>query len=130
MLSNLAEILHSSATLRQEISKQLKFQLFDSKNQGNYVFSEGLEDTSLIIKFFKKFNFQLFLQVMKAAAMSHRMIEFPVSSGNSHRVKEADVKEVIEPIPDTKPKYLEIEKIEKEDFTGMKKFEIYKAYTC
>ena len=58
---------------------------------------------------------------MKAAAMSHRMIEFPVSSGNSHRVKEADVKEVIEPIPDTKPKYLEIEK---EDFTGMKKLEI------
>ena len=69
---------------------------------------------------------------MKAAAMSHRMIEFPVSSGNSHRVKEADVKEVIEPIPDTKPKYLEIEK---EDFTGMKKIGnksqiIYKAYTC
>ena len=53
--------------------------------------------------------------------MSHRMIEFPVSSGNSHRVKEADVKEVIEPIPDTKPKYLEIEK---EDFTGMKILEI------
>ena len=69
---------------------------------------------------------------MKAAAMSHRMIEFPVSSGNSHRVKEADVKEVIEPIPDTKPKYLEIEK---EDFTGMKKIGnksqiIHKPYTC
>ena len=28
---------------------------------------------------------------MKKAAMSHRMIEFPVSSGNAHRVKEADV---------------------------------------
>ena len=63
---------------------------------------------------------------MKAAAMSHRMIEFPVSSGNSHRVKEADVKEIIEPIPDTKPKYLAIQEkeIEKEDFTGMKKLEI------
>ena len=60
---------------------------------------------------------------MKAAAMSHRMIEFPVSSGNSHRVKEVDVKEKMEPIPDTKPKYLAIEKEkeeEKEDFTGMK----------
>ena len=33
---------------------------------------------------------------MKKAAMSHRMIEFPVSSGNAHRVKEVDVKE--EPI--------------------------------
>ena len=61
---------------------------------------------------------------MKAAAMSHRMIEFPVSSGNSHRVKEVDVKEVIEPIPDIKPKYLAIQEIEKEDFTGMKKLEI------
>lgn len=30
---------------------------------------------------------------MKTAAMSHRMLEFPVSSGNAHRVKEADVKE-------------------------------------
>ena len=27
---------------------------------------------------------------MKAAAKSHRMIEFPVSSGNAHRVKEAE----------------------------------------
>ena len=70
---------------------------------------------------------------MKAAAMSHRMIEFPVSSGNSHRVKEADVKEVIGPIPDTKPKYLEIEQEkekEKEDFTGMKTLKIKaKLYT-
>ena len=64
---------------------------------------------------------------MKAAAMSHRMIEFPVSSGNSHRVKEVDVKEVIEPIPDIKPKYLEIEK---EDFTGMETLELKaKFYT-
>ena len=31
---------------------------------------------------------------MKKAAMSHRMIEFPVSSGNAHRVKEADVKAI------------------------------------
>ena len=30
---------------------------------------------------------------MKKAAMSHRMIEYPVSSGNAHRVKEADVVE-------------------------------------
>ena len=30
---------------------------------------------------------------MKSAVMSHRMIEFPVSSGNAHRVKEADVPE-------------------------------------
>ena len=30
---------------------------------------------------------------MKSAVMSHRMIEFPVSSGNAHRVKEADVVE-------------------------------------
>ena len=73
------------------------------------------------LKCLRKLIFESFLQVMKAAAMSHRMIEFPVSSGNSHRVKESTVKEVIEPIPDTKPKYLEIEK---EDFTGMKKLEI------
>ena len=33
---------------------------------------------------------------MKTAAMSHRMIEFPVSSGNAHRVKEKDVKEAEE----------------------------------
>jgi len=56
--------------------------------------------------------------VMKAAAMSHRMIEFPVSSGNSHRVKEVDKKEVVDlelkkAIEAPKPKYLEIEK---EDF--------------
>ena len=30
---------------------------------------------------------------MKSAVMSHRMIEFPVSSGNAHRVKEVDVVE-------------------------------------
>merc|ERR1712008_468349 len=34
--------------------------------------------------------------VMKAAAMSHRMIEFPVSSWNSLRVKEVDKKEVVD----------------------------------
>jgi len=39
---------------------------------------------------------------MKSAAMSHRMIEFPVSSGNSHRVKEVEVKDefVIPSAPD------------------------------
>ena len=34
---------------------------------------------------------------MKTAAMSHRMIEFPVSSGNSHRVKEVEVVEKTSP---------------------------------
>ena len=69
---------------------------------------------------------------MKAAAMSHRMIEFPVSSGNSHRVKEVDKKEVVDlelkkAIEAPKPKYLEIEK---EDFAGMKTLEIIgKLYT-
>ena len=33
---------------------------------------------------------------MKAAAKSHRMIEFPVSSGNAHRVKEAEFTAEIE----------------------------------
>merc|ERR1719270_447957 len=39
---------------------------------------------------------------MKKAAMSHRMIEFPVSSGNAHRVKEVEVKDefVIPSAPD------------------------------
>ncbi len=37
---------------------------------------------------------------MKTAAMSHRMLEFPVSSGNAHRVKEATVKEESDPEPE------------------------------
>ena len=66
---------------------------------------------------------------MKAAAMSHRMIEFPVSSGNSHRVKESDVKEEITDltpigvpklpkIPDN-PLAKMMKGEEKEDFTGI-----------
>ena len=34
---------------------------------------------------------------MKNAVMGHRMIEFPVSSGNAHRTKEVDVKEELKP---------------------------------
>ena len=44
---------------------------------------------------------------MKAAAKSHRMLEFPVSSGNAHRVKEADLPEE-EPAPAAAPLQLEM----------------------
>ena len=46
---------------------------------------------------------------MKNAVMGHRMIEFPVSSGNAHRVTEADVK------VELKPEDLKTEKLAIED---------------
>lgn len=48
---------------------------------------------------------------MKTAAMSHRMLEFPVSSGNAHRVKEADVPEIKAIEDKSEP----IEKVEAEE---------------
>ena len=35
---------------------------------------------------------------MRSAAKTHRMLEFPVSSGNAHRVKEAEVEPEPEPV--------------------------------
>merc|ERR1712223_1280568 len=54
---------------------------------------------------------------MKNAVMGHRMIEFPVSSGNAHRVKEVDVKEELKP-DDLKPDKLAIENKSEEKSEG------------
>ncbi len=61
---------------------------------------------------------EMLTPAMKTAAKSHRMLEFPVSSGNAHRIKESEVNEKVGAAEEESPKKTEIKEEDEEENVG------------